>query len=76
MNLQDLLRVLNCLSYEEFNLILNGTWTVEDHRKAYTNEKWESFRKNLANFLMDLDSEYFQLFIKFAEVKLAKQQKR
>jgi vacuolar-type H+-ATPase subunit C/Vma6 len=73
MNLQDLLRVLNCLSYEEFNTILNGTWKVEDHRKVYTDEKWDSFRKNLANFLMELDSGYFALFTKFAEVKYERQ---
>lgn len=68
---QELLRTIRCLSFGEFNKIMNGEGDVSVPRKAYTEEKWESFRENLANFLMELDSEYFTAFVKYAEFKIA-----
>lgn len=72
---QELLRTLHCLSFGEFKRILNGPDEVSGPRKAYTEQKWESFRENLANFLMELDSEYFELFVQYAEYKILSRRK-
>lgn len=72
---QELLRTLHCLSFGEFNKIMNGLGEVSEPRKAYTEEKWQSFRANLANFLMELDSEYFELFVQYAEYKILSRRK-
>lgn len=73
MNLQQMLRVLNCLTYAEFNTIFNGTGVVEEHRRQYTDGKWEFFRSNLANFIMELDSDYLKAFTSYAETKYERQ---
>lgn len=73
MDLQQMLRVLNCLTYAEFNTIFNGTGVIEEHRRIYTEGKWSFFRSNLANFIMELDSDYLKAFTKYAEEKYEKQ---
>ena len=72
---QELLRTLRCLTFGEFNRILNGLGEVSEPRKAYTEQKWESFRENLAGFLMELDSEYFENFVQYAEYKILSRRK-
>lgn len=72
---QELLRTLHCLSFGEFNKIMNGLGEVSEPRKAYTEQKWEDFRANLASFLMELDSEYFETFVQYAEYKILSRRK-
>ena len=69
---QKTLRVLNCLKYDEFqSILLNGT-----AHESYVESKWNEFRANLANFLMELDEDHYEKFVKFAEKKFQDQQQR
>ena len=71
MNIQMLLRIINCMSYDDFEKIFMDLGQTDEQ---YIMKKWRQKSLNLAEFLMDgLDSNIARIFEEYAIKKSQKQ---